>query len=63
MVCSTDLHILDIKIISFLSGCVRFQYSNGAHDNVIVDTIKLTLLTYNNFSITKIVVKKIERVK
>jgi len=37
---------------------------NGAKfDNVVVDAIKLILLNYNNFSIAKIVVKKIERVK
>jgi len=38
--------------------------SNGAKfDNAIVDAIKLIQLTYNNFSIAKIVVKNIERVK
>jgi len=32
-------------------------------DNTVVDAIKLILLNYSNFSIAKIVVKKIERVK
>jgi len=32
-------------------------------DNAVVDMIKLILLNYSNFSIAKIVVKKIERVK
>jgi len=32
-------------------------------DNAVVDVIKLILLIYNNFSIVKIVVNKIERVK
>ena len=32
-------------------------------DNAVVDAIKLILLNYSNFSIAKIVVKKIERVK
>ena len=32
-------------------------------DNVIVDAVKLILLSYNNFSIVKKVVNKIERVK
>jgi len=37
--------------------------SNELHDNAVLDVIKLILLNYNNFSIAKIVVKKIERVK
>ena len=32
-------------------------------DNVVVDMIKLILLFYNNFSIVKKIVNKIERVK
>ena len=32
-------------------------------DNIVIDAIKLILLNYSNFSIAKIVVKKIERVK
>ena len=32
-------------------------------DNAVVDAIKLILLIYNNFSIIKKVVNKIERVK
>jgi len=34
-----------------------------AGDNAVVDAIKLILLIYNNFSIIKKVVNKIERVK
>jgi len=37
---------------------------NGAKfDNAVVDAFKLILLNYSNFSIAKIVVNKIERVK
>jgi len=32
-------------------------------DNVIVDTIKLILLIYNNFNVVKKLANKIERVK
>jgi len=32
-------------------------------DNAVVDAFKLILLNYSNFSIAKIVVNKIERVK
>jgi len=46
-----------IKILTVFPG-------NGAKfDNTVVDAIKLMLLIYNNFSIVKKVVKKIERVK
>jgi len=46
-----------IKILTVFPG-------NGAKfDNAVVDAIKLILLNYSNFSIAKIVVKKIERVK
>jgi len=46
-----------IKILTvFLDNDAKF-------DNVIVDAIKLILLNYNNFSIAKIVVNKIERIK
>jgi len=39
-------------------------HDNGAKfDNVVVDTIKLILLNYSNFSVAKIIVKKIEKVK
>jgi len=34
-----------------------------ALDNAVVDAFKLILLNYSNFSIAKIIVKKIERVK
>jgi len=45
------------KILTMFPG-------NGAKfDNVVVDAIKLILLNYNNVSIAKIVVNKIERVK
>jgi len=37
---------------------------NGAKfDNAVIDAIKLILLNYSNFSIAKIIVKKIEWVK
>jgi len=47
---------------------LRHDYSeyHACHcnvDNVVVDAIKLIVLNYSNFSIAKIVVKKIERVK
>ena len=46
-----------IKILTVFLG-------NGAKfDKTIVDAIKLILLNYSNFSVAKIVVKKIERVK
>jgi len=46
-----------IKILTvFPDNGVKF-------DNDVVDAIKLILLNYNNFSIAKIVVKEIERVK
>ena len=37
--------------------------SRWGTDNAVVDAIKLILLIYNNFSIIKKVVNKIERVK
>ena len=40
-----------------------FPSNNTKFDNIVVDTIKLILLNYSKFSIVKIVVKKIERVK
>jgi len=33
------------------------------YDNAVIDVFKLILLNYSNFSIAKIVVNKIERVK
>jgi len=46
-----------IKILTVFPG-------NGAKfENFVVDAIKLIVLSYSNFSIAKIVVKKIERVK
>jgi len=46
-----------IKILTMLpANGVKFH-------NAVIDAIKLILLNYNNFSIAKIVVKKIERVK
>ena len=46
-----------IKIITVFPG------NDTKFDNVVVDAIKLILLIYNNFSIVKKVVNKIERVK
>jgi len=60
---------LDIRLynINFPSSSVEklFSYKvlSMVPDNVVVDAIKLILLNYSNFSIAKIVVKKIERVK
>jgi len=46
-----------IKILTVFPG-------NGAKfDNAVVDAIKLILLNYSNFSIAKIIVKEIERLK
>jgi len=43
----------------------RTEISSGflKFDNAVIDAIKLILLNYSNFSIAKIVVKKIERIK
>jgi len=41
----------------------KHESNEGRSDNDVVDEIKLILLNYSNFSIAKIVVKKIERVK
>ena len=46
-----------IKILTVFPG------NDAKFDNAVVDAIKLILLNYSNFSIAKIVVKKIERVK
>jgi len=40
-----------------------FSFFNIILDNAVVDAIKLILLIFNNFSIVKKVVNKIERVK
>ena len=40
-----------------------FPSNDTKFDNAIVDAIKLILLNYSNFSIAKIVINKIERVK
>jgi len=40
-----------------------FPDNDAKFDNAVVDAIKLILLIYNNFSIVKIIVNKIERVK
>jgi len=48
------------KIIKIL---IVFPGNGAKFDNVVVDAIKLILLIYNNFSIIKKVVNKIERVK
>jgi len=46
-----------IKILTVFPG------NDAKFDNAVVDAIKLILLNYCNFSIAKIIVKKIERVK
>jgi len=46
-----------IKIITV------FPDNDAKFDNTVVDAIKLILPIYNNFSIVKKVVNKIERVK
>ena len=43
--------------------CFKTLHLDERSDNAVVDAIKLILLNYSNFSIVKIVVKKIERVK
>jgi len=48
------------KMIKILT---MFPRNDAKFDNVVVDAIKLLLLIYNNFSIVKKVVNKIERVK
>jgi len=67
----------NLKLILFLDDQIQLEYIrlcpfpmvaiHGAlfmpTDNAVVDAIKLILLNYSNFSIAKIVVKKIERVK
>ena len=53
-----------IKIRTKMIKILTVFPDNGAKfDNAVVDAIKLILLNYSNFSIAKIVVKKIERVK
>ena len=42
---------------------IVFPDNSAKFDKAVVDTIKLILLIYNNFSIIKIVVNTIERVK
>jgi len=42
---------------------IVFLGNDAKFNNVVIDAIKLILLNYNNFSMSKIVVKKIERVK
>jgi len=46
-----------IKILTVFPG------NDAKFDNVVFDAFKLILLNYNNFSIAKIIVNKIERVK
>jgi len=48
------------KMIKIL---IVFPDNDAKFDNVAVDTIKLILLIYNNFSIVKKVANKIERIK
>jgi len=53
-----------IKIRTKMIKILTVFPNNGAKfDNVVVDAFKLILLIYNNFSIVKKVVNKIERVK
>jgi len=53
-----------IKIRTKMIKILTVFPDNGAKfDNAVVDAIKLILLIYNNFSIVKKVVNKIERVK
>jgi len=40
-----------------------FSGNDAKFDNAVIDAIKLILFIYNNFSIVKKVVNKIERVK
>jgi len=42
---------------------INYGGDSSVPHNVVVDAIKLILLNYSNFSIAKIIVKKIERVK
>jgi len=56
------------SIYGYLINYDNFNNLNGTEiwrgrDNAVVDAIKLNLLNYSNFSIAKIVVKEIERVK
>ena len=54
----------EIKIRTKMIKILTVFPNNGAKfDNVVVDAIKIILLNYSNFSIAKIVVRKIERVK
>ena len=56
--------VIKIKIRTKMIKILTAFPDNGAKfDNAVVDVIKLILLNYSNFSIAKIVVKKIERVK
>jgi len=60
---------LGIQVESDHIWCSRCTITNDflgvikASDNTLVDAIKLILLNYNKFSIFKIVVNKIKRVK
>jgi len=49
--------------IAYFSEKINGSSLNYLIDNVVVDAFKLILLIYNNFSIVKIVVNIIERVK
>jgi len=40
-----------------------FSSNDAKFDNVVIGVIKLILINYSNFSIAKIVVREIERVK
>jgi len=53
--------VIDEQHVS-VNAC-KCIYEHLSVDNVVVDAFKLILLNYSNFSIAKIVVNKIERVK
>jgi len=62
------LRVKFVKVCEWFDGCDRLQIifkskKNKITDNAVVDAFKLILLNYSNFSIAKIIVKKIERVK
>jgi len=57
------LHLFDFVLFCFHLSLILHAYALYFPDNVIVDAIKLLLLNYSNFSIAKIIVKEIERVK
>jgi len=61
MMGSTRIYKALMKFDHFTGWALTWALSGA--DNAVVDAIKLILLIYNNFSIIKKVVNKIERVK